>query len=93
MTTTPTTLKVRVDTRPFRDAFRAMARTTQSAAVAYRRMSITMHHVGVSVMKPERRRRHARRCHLCTPFANPLPLCIDGHAYRARTRNRRGRRR
>lgn len=33
-----------------------------------------------------------RRCRICCPKANPLPLCIDGHEYARRRRGRKGKR-
>jgi hypothetical protein len=38
-------------------------------------------------------RRLLRRCRLCSPQANPLPLAVDGHDYRRRQLARRRRRR
>lgn len=37
------------------------------------------------------RRKHKRRCRICSPFANPRPLAINGHAYHQRSKNRRKR--
>lgn len=50
-----------------------------------------VHELGLAFMRPSQRRRHARRCAICAPTANPRPLGIDGHAYRQRSKNRRKR--
>jgi len=75
------TVKLGIDTTRFVAAIakvgREMARFTTAA-----------HKASLVYMKQGDRRRHVRRCSVCSPYSNPKPLTIDGHAYRARRRNR-----
>ena len=55
---------------------------------ALEKVSRLVHRPTLAMMRPASRRRHARRCHICSPIANPKPLSIDGRAYRQRTKKR-----
>lgn len=59
---------------------------------ALHRVVIAAHRTALKFMDKRVRRRHARRCDLCSPMANPKPLGIDGAAYRRKTKGRRGKR-
>lgn len=77
MSERPVSVTLRVDMAGF-------ARAAEKAARS-------MHHLSLALMRPGQRRRHARRCAICSPTANPRPLGINGHAYRQRSKNRRSR--
>lgn len=64
---------------------RQMAAAGESVATA-------MHRFAIPFMDKRTGRRHARRCGMCSPMANPKPLGIDGAAFRRKSKRRRGKR-
>lgn len=65
---------------------------TRAFQASIEKAAAELHKFVVAFMRPAQRRRHRVRCRRCSPYANPRPLTIDGHAYRRKTRSRRGRR-
>lgn len=84
--------------------FGAFAEACRQAAAAYQRacelvaaqladmVRVLTHDRNHRLLHALRDYRGFTRCDRCNPHANPPPLCIDGHAYHQRRKNRRRRR-
>lgn len=52
---------------------------------AVRKLTRSLRKIHVAM---EKSHKHRARCSVCSPMANPLPLTIDGAAYRRRNKAR-----
>jgi hypothetical protein len=76
----------------FAELARAVAEAMRPLGAAFKSLSEAFARTGHIVHAAQYPRAHIR-CATCHPIANPGPLCINGHEYHRRQRNRRKRRR